>query len=111
METGQLLIDKRRAWRAVAMVICDRMSVHSTLQTAFINAHHDYFLQHIIYGDKQTFLFGFRVTNTSFTLCPHFAFGIGRVIAHEGNPEYFASNTMGQRHPVTGAQRLKISIQ
>lgn len=41
LETGQVVLHKRKAWDALAMTI-------------FINRHHDFFLKRLFKGDKMT---------------------------------------------------------
>ena len=89
LETGQLVMHKRRAWRGLMM-------------TAFINRHGYFFMSDIIHGDKQTFSFGFNATETAYSLVRYHPFGLGRG-THLANGElFFCSNSYGQRHPVTG---------
>jgi hypothetical protein len=54
-ETGQVAMDKRRAWAGLNMV-------------AAINKHHDFFMQRLFRGDKMTFYFGFAASDTPFSL-------------------------------------------
>ena len=88
-ETGQIVVDKKAAWRGLMM-------------TAFINRHHTYFLEKLMKGDKQTFEFGFNATNTPFTFVKKHPFGLGLQGQLPKGDTVFCSNTMGQRHPVTG---------
>jgi hypothetical protein len=87
-ETGVVLINKAKAWRGLSM-------------TAFINKNHHYYMQHIIYGDKQTFMFGFQSTNTSYYMVPHFPYGFGRFI-DDNDKRIFVADALCQRHPSSG---------
>ena len=89
IESGQLIVDKSRTW-------------HAVLMAAFIATNHDYFLKHIIYGDKQAFFFAFASTHTPYSLVAKAPLGVGTVMYTSSDPLYFISNVMAQRHPVTG---------
>ena len=87
IETGQMVVHKRRAWLGLMM-------------TAFINIHHIFFNQRLMETDKPTFYFGFETTSTPYHLIDIPPFGLGRaVIVNDG--QVLVSNTMGQRHPTT----------
>ena len=55
-ESGQLLIDKRRSWRALCL--CD-----------WYNRHSDYFYR-VVYGDKDTFRFAWHRAGCDFAMPP-----------------------------------------
>ena len=57
LESGQLVIDKRRTWRALQM-------------TLHLNSHSDFYYR-FFYGDKDTFHLSWRRTGTRYTLVPH----------------------------------------
>lgn len=59
-ESGQLVVDKRRHWRALAIV-------------GALNAEAER-LYRMIYGDKDTFLIGWQLADAGFTLVPHTPF-------------------------------------
>jgi hypothetical protein len=56
-ESGQLLVDKARCWRALRL-------------TLWFNEHSDFYYHHL-YGDKDTFQVAFRTLGTSYALVPH----------------------------------------
>jgi len=55
-ESGQLLVDKQRCWRALNLAL-------------WFNAHSDFYYQYL-HGDKETFHLAFRKTQTPFALVP-----------------------------------------
>jgi hypothetical protein len=57
VESGQLLIDKSRHWRA--------------LQVAFHLNERAHYYYAMLYGDKDTFLLAMLLTDSAFTLVPH----------------------------------------
>ena len=57
LESGQVVIQKQRYWRALNLV-------------AFLNEHADTFYQ-LVYGDKDTFLIGGLLANTTFSVVPY----------------------------------------
>jgi hypothetical protein len=77
IEAGQLLIDKRRSWRALAM-------------TLHLNEHSDYYYAFFL-GDKDTFHLAWRRTETAYALVPWRPRTLGRsevIVQHdpEGAP-------------------------
>ena len=90
LESGQMVFNKKKAWNGLMM-------------TAFINQHHQFFLKQLFEGDKQTFSFGFNATETAYSVSKKHPIGIGLQTKLPGNKgAFFCSNTMGQRHPITG---------
>jgi hypothetical protein len=57
IESGQLLIHKARHWRGL------QIALH-------LNEHSTYYYQ-LLYGDKDTFLLGFLLTDSAYALVPH----------------------------------------
>jgi hypothetical protein len=58
LETGQLLIDKKRQWRS--------------LMGAFhMNVHAEFYYQHCTYGDKDTYALTWALTNDPYYVIPH----------------------------------------
>jgi ADP-heptose:LPS heptosyltransferase len=55
-ETGQILLDKERCWRALCL-------------SQWINENSDFFYEHL-YGDKETFHLAFRKLKTPYSLIP-----------------------------------------
>lgn len=66
LESGQVLIDKRRHWRALSVV-------------GALNAEAER-LYRMIYGDKDTFLIGWQLAEAGFALVPHPPFGDERCL-------------------------------
>lgn len=66
LESGQVLIDKRRHWRALSVV-------------GALNAEAERLYQ-MIYGDKDTFLIGWQLAEAEFALLPHAPFGDERYL-------------------------------
>lgn len=60
LESGQLLVDKRRHWRALSVVTALNVEAER--------------LYRMIYGDKDTFLIGWQLTGAEFALVPHAPF-------------------------------------
>ena len=89
ISAGELLINKRKAWRGLWMSV-------------FINRNSHFFLTRLFYGDKQTFVFGFNTTSTPYALAPKHPFDIGLVTVREDGRQFFGTNTVAPRHPVTG---------
>ena len=56
-ESGQLLVDKQRCWRALCLAL-------------WFNAHSDFYYQHL-HGDKETFHLAFRKLRQRYALVPH----------------------------------------
>jgi hypothetical protein len=90
LETGQVLVNKRRVWPALRA-------------TAFINGHNGFFLKRLFKGDKMTFHFGFASTRTPYTLVSYQPQGAGIAGKVAGRARIFCGNTMIQRRPDTGA--------
>ena len=57
LESGQVLIEKQRYWRALNLVV-------------FLNEHADTLYQ-LVYGDKDTFLVGGLLANATFSVVPY----------------------------------------
>jgi hypothetical protein len=55
-ESGQILVDKERCWQALMVAL-------------WLNEHSDFYYGHM-HGDKETYHFGWRRTNTSIFMCP-----------------------------------------
>ncbi len=88
-ESGQMLINKKKAWPGLVM-------------TAFINKNNEFFQKRFIHGDKQTFSFGFNVSDTPYSFVRKHPIGIGRKQINDDGKEFFCANTFGQRHPISG---------
>jgi len=86
MESGQVLVDKRRCLRALAA-------------TVRLNEAADVLYQ-VIYGDKDTFLLGWELVASSFAMVPHLPFGDERVLTQRD----FAGHPMFQHR--TGGKWL-----
>jgi hypothetical protein len=56
-ESGQVLVDKRRCWRALQL-------------TTYLNDYSDFYYEHL-YGDKDTFHMAWRMVGQEYTLVPH----------------------------------------
>jgi hypothetical protein len=65
-ESGQVLVDKRRHWRALSVV-------------GALNAEADR-LYRMIYGDKDTFLIGWQLASAAGAVVPHTPFGDERYL-------------------------------
>ncbi len=89
IESGQLLIDKKKTWKGISV-------------TAFIMLNYHYFLKRLFEGDKQTFSFAFNTTNTLYNMVRKHPISVGRAIKDGSGKLFFCGNTMGQRHPITG---------
>jgi hypothetical protein len=89
VETGQIVLHKQRTWRALMM-------------TSFLCRHHAFFLTHMAVGDKQMFPFAFNATKTPYKLLRKQPYGVGLVANMHDGHSFFCSNTLAQRHPVTG---------
>eukprot|EP00045_Choanoeca_perplexa_P005056 m.42686 g.42686 ORF g.42686 m.42686 type:complete len:449 (+) comp12907_c0_seq1:82-1428(+) len=83
VETGQLVLDKKRAWKGLYMMF-------------WINYHHGFFLQRLFHGDKMTFPFAFELVNVDYSVVPYMpaSIGVGDVKA-----KTFCGNTLAQKHP------------
>ena len=57
LETGQLLVDKRRHWRALSVALALNEAAH--------------LLYRVIYGDKDTFLLAWMLAEERFSVVPH----------------------------------------
>ena len=68
---------------------------------AFISKYFYYFMQHLLFGDKQAFYFAFKMTGTPYSLAPRFAYGLGSMLDTDRGRRFYAS-ALGQRHPVSG---------
>jgi ADP-heptose:LPS heptosyltransferase len=56
-ESGQIVVDKQRCWRALRL-------------TLWFNEHSDFYYQYV-YGDKDTFCLAFRKLQVAYRLVPH----------------------------------------
>lgn len=56
-ETGQILVDKERCWKALKLCL-------------WLNDHSDFYYRHL-HGDKETFHLAFRKANQPYFLIPH----------------------------------------
>ncbi len=56
-ESGQVVVDKKRAWRALVL-------------TVWFNENSDFYYRHL-HGDKETFHLAFEKTATPYSLVPH----------------------------------------
>lgn len=90
LETGQVLINKRRRWTAMMM-------------TVFINRNHWFFLKRLFQGDKMTFHFGFKAAGEEYGLVPHNPGAVGKISRHENEARFFCGNTMAQHSPDDGS--------
>jgi hypothetical protein len=59
-ESGQVLVDKRRHWKA----LCATYLLNAAAETVY----------QLIYGDKDTFLIGWQIAQSQFSLVPHLPF-------------------------------------
>ena len=57
IESGQILIDKRRCWRELLM-------------TVYLNGNHDFFYQYV-HGDKDTWYLAWRLTGRRYSMPPY----------------------------------------
>lgn len=57
VESGQLAIDKARHWHALQLIV-------------YMNTHADHYYR-MVYGDKDLFLIGLMLANSSYELVPH----------------------------------------
>lgn len=65
-ESGQLLIDKTRHWRAL-------------MATLHLNEEAEHYYR-LVYGDKDTFLIGWKLTASRYSLVPHRPFPLMRAL-------------------------------
>jgi hypothetical protein len=79
-ESGQMLLDKKRAWKGL-------------LTALFFQFDSFYF--EIVHGDKDTFRFAFKVTNTPYYM-NHFPSGIAGYVDPNGADRRLAGHTMLQ---------------
>jgi Mannosyltransferase putative len=103
-ESGQVLIDKRRHWRALAI-------------TEALNEEAEQ-LYRVIYGDKDTFLLAWALAGDNFALIPHRPFADDRYLVQRdfsGAP-FFQHRTnskwaySGAQYEVEGFRHLEASI-
>jgi alpha 1,2-mannosyltransferase len=87
IESGQIVINKKKAWKGLYL-------------TAFVSANSDYFLKQAFKGDKQTFAFGFNATGTNYYKLKRVPESLGILSTVDGK-RYFCGNTMLHRHPQT----------
>jgi alpha 1,2-mannosyltransferase len=86
-ESGQMLINKHTAWTAIAVV--------TEMQTPLFYS--------LLNGDKDTFRFAWKMTNTPYLMNPHAPASIGfkREDVADGKEAGFCGHTMGQ-HDLDG---------
>ena len=90
LETGQIVMDKKRVWAALMM-------------TVFINRNYAFFYQRLMYGDCPSFSMGFNVTGLAYTVSSKHLYLAGLKVMKSDGDYLFSGNTMVQRHPETGA--------
>jgi hypothetical protein len=76
-ESGQMCINKKMHWRTICLVLA-------------INERAETFYR-FVYGDKDTFLIAWKLTDSSFALVPHLPFQSERYLVQrdfEGNPVF-----------------------
>jgi hypothetical protein len=78
LESGQLVLDKRRHWRALSIAV--GLNAAASLVYRYL------------YGDKDTFLIAFRLAEENFSLVPHQPFQAPRWIAQRD----FSGNALFQ---------------
>jgi hypothetical protein len=66
LESGQILMDKRRHWRSLSVVLGLNEEAES--------------LYRLVYGDKDTFLIGWRLTGDNYAMVPHRPFADDRML-------------------------------
>lgn len=99
-ESGQVLVDKRRHWRALSVV-------------GALNAEADR-LYRMIYGDKDTFLIGWQLAGADAAVVPHAPFGDERYLVQRdfGGAPMFQHRTnakwsyAGAQHKLEGFVHL-----
>ena len=89
LETGQIVLNKQRVWKALMM-------------TAFINRHYKYFFDHLVNDDKNTFALGFNSTDTMYSVSQHYQFSVGRAGLMPDGSLQSCMSTHAQRNPDTG---------
>eukprot|EP00040_Diaphanoeca_grandis_P033971 m.209000 g.209000 ORF g.209000 m.209000 type:complete len:482 (-) comp33026_c0_seq9:249-1694(-) len=89
LETGQVLLNKKRSWQALRMIL-------------YINKHHDFFLKRLFHGDKMTFHWGFVAAGEEYAVVPYPAGSLGIQAQHKQSTT-FCGNTMAQRNPDDGS--------
>jgi hypothetical protein len=88
IESGQIILNKKKAWRGLYL-------------TAFVSANSHYFLQKVFKGDKQTFAFAFNATGTPYYKLKRVPEALG-ILSKVNGKRYFCGNTMVHRHPKSG---------
>eukprot|EP00042_Codosiga_hollandica_P051942 m.649649 g.649649 ORF g.649649 m.649649 type:complete len:254 (-) comp58391_c0_seq3:64-825(-) len=88
IETGQMLINKPLAWKALNVA-------------AFISFNHEYFLKKLFRGDKQTFELAFQYAQAPYEVVPFEPQSLGMRAQYKGS-KGFCGNSIAQRHPDTG---------
>jgi hypothetical protein len=94
VEAGQLLIDKRRCWRALHM-------------TLHLNAHSDFYYAYF-YGDKDTFRLAWHRTGTPYALAPTPPRTLGSsevIVQHDFDGRPLFQHRNGQKWSLTHAAR------
>ena len=90
IQAGELLINKKRAWKGLWM-------------TSFVNLHSHLFLKRLFRGMKMTLSAAFNTTNTPYSMAPLSFHGVGWAFDVPGRQQkYFCANTFAQRNPETG---------
>jgi hypothetical protein len=91
VETGQVLVNKRRAFGALYMLM-------------FINLNHRFFLRRLFHGDKMTFHYAWLAAGTPYHFVRYapYSVGLARPAAASEDQLVFCGNTMAQRHPSDG---------
>lgn len=82
-QCGELLFNKRVAWRALMLAI-------------LISQNSKFFYKYF-WGDKPTWAYAFNATNSPYTMSPYPPFGLA-----VGGKQNLCVHTIGQRHPETG---------
>jgi glycosyltransferase involved in cell wall biosynthesis len=94
IEAGQLLIDKRRSWRALQM-------------TLHLNGHSDYYYAFFL-GDKDTFHLAWRRTGTEYALVPWPPRTLGQsevIVQHDPDGAPLFQHRNGSKWSLTRANR------
>ena len=89
LETGQIVLNKQRVWKALMM-------------TAFINRHYKYFFKALVHDDKHTFALGFNSTGTPYYMSAHHHVNVGRAGFLPNGQLQSCMTTSAQRNPDTG---------
>jgi alpha 1,2-mannosyltransferase len=88
VETGQILLHKKRAWPALRLLL-------------LLSANYATFFQNrLFHGDKQLFFWALQRSGVPFHVVRHQPYSVG--LSRAGTLESYVGNTLGQRHPDTG---------